>query len=96
MSKVELTEEQERIAISATETLGLELAGVDMLDSSRCPLVLEVNSSPGLEGIEGATRENVAGSVAERLSYLYESNDSEIKEGDGDTNEGTPEKGRAY
>ena len=96
MSKVELTEEQERIAISATETLGLELAGVDMLDSSRGPLVLEVNSSPGLEGIEGATRENVAGRVAERLSYLYESNDSEIKEGDGDTNEGTPEKGRAY
>ena len=96
VSKVELTEEQERIAISATETLGLELAGVDMLDSSRGPLVLEVNSSPGLEGIEGATRENVAGRVAERLSYLYESNDSEIKEGDGDTNEGTPEKGRAY
>tara|TARA_B100000131_G_scaffold153173_2_gene148567 strand:- start:2944 stop:3948 length:1005 start_codon:yes stop_codon:yes gene_type:complete len=96
VSKLELTEEQERIAISATETLGLELAGVDMLDSSRGPLVLEVNSSPGLEGIEGATRENVAGRVAERLSYLYECIGSENKEAGADTNESTSEKGRAY
>ncbi len=96
VSKLELTEEQERIAISATETLGLELAGVDMLDSSRGPLVLEVNSSPGLEGIEGATRENVAGRVAERLNYLYESIGSEIKEADRGTNEDAPEKGSAY
>ena len=49
---VDLTEEQRRIAILSAETLGLEVAGVDMLESDRGPLVLEVNSSPGLEGIE--------------------------------------------
>ena len=42
-----------------------------MLESDRGPLVLEVNSSPGLEGIEGATRVNVAGKVATHLNDLY-------------------------
>jgi ribosomal protein S6--L-glutamate ligase len=73
VSSVELTDEQRNIAISSSETLGLEFAGVDMLESNRGPLVLEVNSSPGLEGIEGATRKNVAERVAQRLSKLYES-----------------------
>ena len=50
-----------------------------MLESDRGPLVLEVNSSPGLEGIEGATKVNVAGKVAEHLNDLYSSN-SEISE----------------
>ena len=68
---VDLTEEQSRIAILSAETLGLEVAGVDMLESDRGPLVLEVNSSPGLEGIEGATRVNVAGKVAKQLNHLY-------------------------
>tara|TARA_Y100001956_G_C4104168_1_gene179135 strand:+ start:166 stop:657 length:492 start_codon:yes stop_codon:yes gene_type:complete len=71
VSIVELTEEQREIAIRSTETLGLELAGVDMLESERGPLVLEVNSSPGLEGIEGATKLNVAEKVAIRLNNLY-------------------------
>jgi len=71
VSNIELNEEQREIAIRATETMGLEIAGVDMLLSERGPLVLEVNSSPGLEGIEAATRSNVAGKVAERLSALY-------------------------
>ena len=83
VSKVELTDEQRNIAISSTQTLGLELAGVDMLESDRGPLVLEVNSSPGLEGIEGATRINVSEKVAQRLNNLYErdSVDSEKIEG---------------
>ena len=76
---VDLTEEQRRIAILSAETLGLEVAGVDMLESERGPLVLEVNSSPGLEGIEGATKVNVAAKVAEHLNDLYSSN-SEISE----------------
>ena len=76
---VDLTEEQRRIAILSAETLGLEVAGVDMLESDRGPLVLEVNSSPGLEGIEGATKVNVAAKVAEHLNDLYSSN-SEISE----------------
>ena len=71
VSNIELNEEQREIAIRASETMGLEIAGVDMLLSDRGPLVLEVNSSPGLEGIEAATRSNVAGKVAERLSELY-------------------------
>ena len=71
VSNVELTEDQREIAISSTETLGLELAGVDMLESDRGPLVLEVNSSPGLEGIEGATKINIAEKVASRLNKLY-------------------------
>ena len=96
VNKVELTEEQDRIAITATETLGLEIAGVDMLDSGRGPLVLEVNSSPGLEGIEAATRENVAGKVADRLNNLYGSSVRESNEADDDSKEGTSEKGRAY
>lgn len=73
VSKIELTDEQKDIAVIATETLGLELAGVDMLESQRGPLVLEVNSSPGLEGIESSTRINVAAKVAERITSIYES-----------------------
>ena len=72
VSIVELSEEQREIAIRSTETLGLELAGVDMLESSRGPLVLEVNSSPGLEGIESATKFNIAEKVAIRLNKMYE------------------------
>ena len=97
VSDVELTEEQAEIAIDATRTLGLELAGVDMLESERGPLVLEVNSSPGLEGIEGATRVNVAGKVAERLNSLLEEGsdayvDSEANPLDGSSDESS----RAY
>jgi len=72
VNSVELTDEQKKIAILSTETLGLELAGVDMLESERGPLVLEVNSSPGLEGIEGATKINVAQKVAMRMNDMYE------------------------
>jgi len=72
VSSVELTDQQREIAIHSSETLGLEVAGVDMLESERGALVLEVNSSPGLEGIEGATKINVAQSVAMRLNDLYE------------------------
>ena len=72
VSGIELTPRQREIAVQATETLGLDLAGVDMLDSGRGPLVLEVNSSPGLEGIEGATGVNVAGKVAEHLNARLE------------------------
>jgi|TARA_B100000959_G_scaffold235722_1_gene254190 ribosomal protein S6--L-glutamate ligase len=72
VSNVELTDEQREIAIRSTETLGLEVAGVDMLESERGSLVLEVNSSPGLEGIERATRINIAEKVALRMNSLYE------------------------
>jgi ribosomal protein S6--L-glutamate ligase len=61
--KVILTAEEKQIAINAAEALGLSVAGVDMLRSNRGPLVIEVNSSPGLEGIEAATGIDVAGKI---------------------------------
>jgi ribosomal protein S6--L-glutamate ligase len=53
----------ERTAIHAAEALGLNIAGVDLLPSKEGPMVLEVNSSPGLEGIERATGADVAGAM---------------------------------
>jgi ribosomal protein S6--L-glutamate ligase len=60
---IELTQEEEITAIKAAKALGLGVAGVDMLQSERGPLILEVNSSPGLEGIEAATKKNIAGEI---------------------------------
>lgn len=57
---VELTDEEENAALKAAKVMGLGIAGVDMLQSSRGPLILEVNSSPGLEGIEAATGKDIA------------------------------------
>jgi len=59
----EPTPEEREAAIAAARCLGLKVAGVDILRSSRGPLVIEVNSSPGLEGVEGATGVDVAGAV---------------------------------
>lgn len=60
---VQLSHEEEVTAIKAAKALGLHVAGVDMLQSDRGPLVIEVNSSPGLEGIEAATGHDIAGEV---------------------------------
>lgn len=57
---IELTDEEENTALKAAKAMGLGIAGVDMLQSSHGPLVLEVNSSPGLEGIEAATKKDIA------------------------------------
>ena len=62
---VAITEEERATAVKAAETLGLNVAGVDILRSSRGPLVLEVNSSPGFEGIERVTGTDVAGRIIE-------------------------------
>lgn len=59
-SIIELTEEEEKTALISAKAMGLGVAGVDMLQSKNGPLVLEVNSSPGLEGIEKATGTNIA------------------------------------
>jgi ribosomal protein S6--L-glutamate ligase len=63
----ELTPDEERIAVSAAQALGLGIAGVDLLRSNRGPLVLEVNASPGLEGIETATSVNVSREIIKHL-----------------------------
>jgi len=60
---VELTPEEEIVAIKAANAMKLGIAGVDMLRSERGPLIIEVNSSPGLEGIEYATGIDIAGQI---------------------------------
>jgi len=60
---IELTDEEENAALKAARAMGLGVAGVDMLQSARGPLILEVNSSPGLEGIEAATGKDIAKSI---------------------------------
>jgi len=64
---VELDEEYERTAVQATQILGLRVAGVDMLEGADGPQIMEVNSSPGLEGIENATGKDIAGRMIEEI-----------------------------
>ncbi len=61
--KVKLSAKEKKTAIAATKALGLNIAGVDMLRSERGPLVLEVNSSPGFEGVEHVTGVDVADQI---------------------------------
>jgi ribosomal protein S6--L-glutamate ligase len=65
---VELDDEYSRVAVQSAQIMGLRVAGVDMLESGEGPLVLEVNSSPGLEGIESATRLDVAGAIIDYIA----------------------------
>jgi len=62
-SLIKLTPEERSTAARAAKTMGLNVAGVDLLRSNHGPLVMEVNSSPGLEGIERATGKDVAGLI---------------------------------
>jgi ribosomal protein S6--L-glutamate ligase len=62
-TKVTLKKAERLLAIRAAKAMGLNIAGVDMIVSNRGPLVLEVNSSPGLKGIEEATGKNIAGEI---------------------------------
>lgn len=66
-SVIKLSRKEKSTAIDAARKMGLGVAGVDMLQSSRGPLILEVNSSPGLEGIENATGIDIAGKIIEYL-----------------------------
>ena len=65
---ITLPPEYEATAVAAAQILGLRVAGVDMLESSKGPQVMEVNSSPGLEGIEGATGLDIAGAVIDYIA----------------------------
>ncbi|TWG98126.1 ribosomal protein S6--L-glutamate ligase [Nocardioides sp. J9] len=64
---VSLDPEAERTAVRAAQIMGLKVAGVDMLEADEGPLVMEVNSSPGLEGIEQATKLDVAGAIIDYI-----------------------------
>lgn len=68
--KVELSIEATRTVKLAARILGLTFAGVDLIESKRGPMVLEVNASPGLEGIEGASGVNIAEKVIQHLEDL--------------------------
>ena len=65
---VDLDSEYAELAVRSAHIMGLRVAGVDMLEGSDGPLVMEVNSSPGLEGIEAATKLDVAGAVVDYIA----------------------------
>jgi len=65
------TAEEKRIAIKAAKAMDLKVAGVDIIRSSKGPLLLEVNSSPGLEGIEGATNKDIAGEMIKAIEKNF-------------------------
>jgi ribosomal protein S6--L-glutamate ligase len=64
-TQIELTNEEREAALKAAKALNLHIAGVDMLRSERGPLILEVNSSPGLQGIETITKIDISGKIIE-------------------------------
>ncbi|WP_109259794.1 30S ribosomal protein S6--L-glutamate ligase [Hyphobacterium indicum] len=66
-SKIKITPEERATAVRAAKIMGLHVCGVDMLRSNHGPVVMEVNSSPGLEGIEGATGFDVAGQIIDLI-----------------------------
>ena len=68
--KIKLTPQEKRVALAAAKAVGLSVAGVDLLRGESGPLVLEVNSSPGLEGIENTTKIDVAGKIVEFAEKL--------------------------
>lgn len=70
-SVVKVTTEEKRIAIKAAKAMNLKVAGVDIIRSSKGPLLLEVNSSPGLEGIEGATGKDIAGEMIKAIEKNF-------------------------
>ncbi len=61
--KIRLSDEEQQMAINALKAVGLKFGGVDIIRSKKGPLILEINSSPGLEGIEGTTNIDVAGEI---------------------------------
>ena len=70
-SIVKVTSDEKKIAIKAAKAMDLKVAGVDIIRSSKGPLLLEVNSSPGLEGIEGATNKDIAGEMIKAIEKNF-------------------------
>lgn len=64
---IKLSPEERKTAVEAAKAMGLRIAGVDLLRSAHGPVVMEVNSSPGIEGIEKATELDIAGKMIEFL-----------------------------
>lgn len=78
-SAVELTPQEMEVAVHAADVIGLNVAGVDILRSRRGPLVLEVNSSPGLEGIEKASQVNVSTKIIEYIEKNLVKNQNQTR-----------------
>lgn len=72
---IRLSKQERLAALGAAKALGLDIAGVDMLQSDRGPLILEVNSSPGLEGIEKATGIDIAGEIVKYIEASVQKTD---------------------
>jgi len=78
--KVELSKEYERTAVRAAQIMGLRVAGVDLLESSEGPQIIEVNSSPGLEGIEQCTQLDIAGAVIDYIAAQVDFPELDIRQ----------------
>lgn len=76
---VKLTPAERRTALNAAKVMGLNVCGVDLLRSERGPLVMEVNSSPGLKGIEAATGKDIAGMIIEFIEANARPNNTKTK-----------------
>lgn len=78
---IKLSDEEKKVALKATKAMGLSICGVDLMRSDRGPLVLEVNSAPGLEGIETVTGRNIAGKIIEYIEQNAKRNNKKDKVG---------------
>ena len=77
---VELSDEYKETAVRAAQILGLQIAGVDMLEGHDGPQIMEVNSSPGLEGIETCTELDIAGAVIEYIAAKVDFPEIDIRQ----------------
>jgi len=77
---VELSDEFKDTAVRSAQILGLRIAGVDMLESATGPQVMEVNSSPGLEGIETCTKLDIAGAIVEYIAARVDFPEIDIRQ----------------
>jgi ribosomal protein S6--L-glutamate ligase len=78
-SLVRLSPAERKTAVDAAKTMGLNMCGVDILRANSGPVVMEVNSSPGLEGIETATNKDVAGMIIDFIASTARSNSTKTK-----------------
>ncbi|NQV43015.1 MAG: RimK family alpha-L-glutamate ligase [Candidatus Marinimicrobia bacterium] len=78
--QVELSKEYHETAVRAAQIMGLRVAGVDLLESNDGPQIMEVNSSPGLEGIEGCTQLDIAGAIVDYIAAQVNFPDIDLRQ----------------
>ena len=77
---IELSDAYKEMAVKAAQILGLRVAGVDMLEGANGPQIMEVNSSPGLEGIEAATKLDIAGAIVDYVAEQVDFPEIDIRQ----------------